>query len=184
MERTVADISDMAMGIFVGSVLLAAGIEKARDFRGAWIGVLDYRLVPAGVAAPVAALQVGIEILLGTALVLDIQLALPLAILLLASFSVAGVLALVRGLDIDCHCVGDHEPLTIATVGRNVGFILLLTVALVTGAGESPLAPHVLEIDPAAALCLGLLAAGALVLVAAARYWVSARTVIRRRHAN
>jgi hypothetical protein len=79
----------------------------------------------AGAALPYAELTLGALLLAG----LWTVPAIAASVCLLALFSVAIIVSLVRGRQIECHCFGQMSrgPISWLTAGRNVG---LLTVAL------------------------------------------------------
>lgn len=173
MADLVADLLPLAASLYVGSSLLAGGIAKVRDFRGTWVGVLDYRMVPRFLARPLAAVLALSEIGCGLALMLGVAVAAPLAVLLFGVLTAAAVSALLRGLEIDCHCGPAAERLTIHTLGRNALVMLAMIVVIGSSASPSPLEPRLLNVTTAAALCLGLGMAFALIASSSMRVWLS-----------
>jgi hypothetical protein len=130
---------------FVGIVFVRTGATKLRDPIGTRIAVLDYRLIPAR-AAGIAALGLGAaELLVGLGLLAGLASAALGGVVLLALFSGAAASALVRGLDIDCHCFGEGEKLSPATVSRNAALAAPLLAGLLLGAPSSLLAPQLLH---------------------------------------
>jgi len=116
--------------VFVGLVFLYAGLRKLRDIDGAQIAILDYHLIPAHLARLLAPLLGGFEITIGTALIVGMRVAVPIGLLLLAIMSTAVGTALARGLNIDCHCFGEGEKVSRATLVRNAVFAAALAVNL------------------------------------------------------
>lgn len=130
--------------VIVGSVFLRSAFSKLRDIEGARIGVLDYRLVPAWIAAPVAVGLGVFELLTGGGLVLGSRVAAYTGVVLLLVVSLAAASALLRGLKIECHCAGEGQKLTWWTLARNAVFGAGLFGVLLVGANDPPLAPAVL----------------------------------------
>ncbi len=125
------DLGVSVTELIVGSSLLVAGVRKLVDIEAARAAVLDYRLVPLAASAPFAVCLSALELLIGAALIMGISLAASLAILLLGAFSAAAINALVRRLDIDCHCAGPGERVSFRTLARNGALALALAGALV-----------------------------------------------------
>jgi hypothetical protein len=148
-------------------MMLAGGIAKARDFRGAWVGVLEYKIVPTPLARPV-----------GTALALGVAIAIPIAVIFFGLVTTAATSALVRGLDIDCHCGAGPEALTTLTLGRNALVAVVLVAAALSSVNAYPLEPRLLNADLAAGLSIGLAATIALIVVSGARAWSSSRNLL------
>lgn len=159
------DIAVSFAQVVVGSSLVYAGVLKLRDLEGSRIAVLDYRLVPAPMAGPVALLLGALEVLIGVALIAGVTFAAHVGIALLGLFSIAAGSALARGLRIDCHCFGEGERLSVTTLLRNAAFVALLSPAvlhpiptlLIPQLLVAPL-PHVLSILLAVATLAALVA--------------------------
>jgi len=164
--------------VYVGSMMLAGGIAKARDFRGAWVGVLEYKIVPTPLARPLAAVLAVSEISVGTALALGVAIAIPIAVIFFGLVTTAATSALVRGLDIDCHCGAGPEALTTLTLGRNALVAVVLVAAALSSVNAYPLEPRLLNADLAAGLSIGLAATIALIVVSGARAWSSSRNLL------
>lgn len=171
----------LAAPLYVGSVLVGGGVAKLRDFRGAWVGVLDYRIVPRFLARPLAAVLALSEIGCGLALMLGVAMAGPLAVLLFGIVTAAAISVLVRQLEIDCHCGPGAERLTVHTLGRNTLLMLVLVVVSDASANVYPLEPRLLSISTAAALCIGFEVVFTLLLFVAARIWMSSSQPPRQR---
>ena len=186
MSDGLLQIASTASTVFVGSALLAAGLLKAADFRGAWVGVLDYQLVTARLARPVAALQIVVEVTLGLALIVGLPLALSLGVCLLSAFSLAAASALIRGLAIDCHCGGAGERLGLHTLGRNALLVLMLLLALMVRRDLPALELRHFDGELAGALSAGMLTAIGMVATSASRIWVSRKDFVHitRRRTN
>lgn len=117
--------------LYTGVVFFYAGIHKLRDLDGAQIAILDYQLVPAQLARPLAVVFGATEVLAGGLLALGCSGAVPLGLLILGVVSAAAGSALIRGLDIDCHCFRSGERLSWTMLGRNGVFATVLLGSLV-----------------------------------------------------
>lgn len=167
MEAAAFEVSRFTAAAFAGALLLGSGGSKLADFRGAWIGVLDYRFVPWYLARPIAAWLVVSELTLGVGLVLSMPIAFSLAILFLAVVTIVATSALIRGLLIDCHCGGREAPLSMRTLGRNVILILALLGLLLASANSPPLKMAALDADLSLVFSVGVVTATALILYSA-----------------
>jgi uncharacterized membrane protein YphA (DoxX/SURF4 family) len=134
MAETAALLARLA----VGGVFLAAGLGKLLDGRGAGEQAVEYALLPArlarlhGRALPWLELGTGLLLLAGFFLPAGSPLRpLPfyLALVLLASFSLAVVVILARGQEAECHCFGRFGG------GRVTGWTLGRIILLMAGAG-------------------------------------------------
>jgi putative oxidoreductase len=126
--------------LLAGLFLYAAG-TKVPDMGAFAESLANYRIFPAAIVSPVAAMVVGVEITAALALLFRPWAragALVLAALL-AGFTVGLASTLARGIDIACGCFGESAPATWWTVLRDV---VLLALALGVAA-SSPPAPAV-----------------------------------------
>ncbi|WP_432787663.1 MauE/DoxX family redox-associated membrane protein [Novosphingobium rhizosphaerae] len=119
----------------VGLVFMTAGLGKLRH-RALLPGVLaNYRLLPAGLVAPLAAVLPVVELALGGLLVSGLlsvpATALAMALLLVFAWAMAVNLRRGRG-HIDCGCghAALRQPLAWPLVARNVALAALLVPAL------------------------------------------------------
>jgi len=133
----------LALRAGLALLLASAAVAKLRDLGGFTAALAGYRLLPAALAAPAAAVFVAVELLLAAGLWLNpLRAACALgAALLLSLYGIAIALNLARGRrDIDCGCGGPlaRQPLSEALVLRNA---LLVGAAL---AAALPLAPRAL----------------------------------------
>jgi hypothetical protein len=157
--------------LYVGSLMLAGGVAKLRDLRGAWVGVLEYRIIPPFLARPLAASLAFAEVGVGSAVMLGVPIATPIAVFFFSIVTAAASSALARGLKIDCHCGAGDEALTAHTLGRNTVLIISLLAVMLGSAHASPFTPRVLDLDVGGGLSLGLSAAVALLLMVGLRAW-------------
>lgn len=156
--------------LVVGSVFLHAGWLKVTDPIGARMALLDYRLLPSGAVAIAAPFQALLELIVGAGLIAGVTVTIPFAILLLAAFSLAGLLALIRGLEIDCHCAGEGQKLDIRSLGRSAAFASLLAGALLlSGQSPDPFLPTALAASLPYALVIALLTAAATLVTVSSR---------------
>jgi hypothetical protein len=144
-----------------GQLLLAAvfgfaGWRKATRIEE-FVGVVrNFRLLPKGLAEPVARVLPFIELALAAALLLSpiISQAGLSALILLAIFTAAIWINLLRGrTHIDCGCFrsGAGQPLSHWLIGRNL--LLMVLAAVLATAPSGPWLPGTFELATAAAAC-------------------------------
>ena len=174
------NIAISAGEVIIGFVFLYAGGRKLSDLDGAQIAVLDYRLVPTRMARLVAVLQGSAEIVTGSLLVVGIPVAFPLGILLLTVVTTAAGSALLRGLQINCHCFGDGEKLTPLTLLRNTAFVVVLAASWFAVHPKliSPFAPALVALPLPYILSVGVGAAAIAALFAVVQV-LSRRSTIK-----
>jgi len=137
-----ADPAIALAGRLLGTLVFATAIAGKIKHRHELAGVVaNYRLVPAGLAAPVAWMTVGLECLVALSLATGVRLAAGagLAIALLVGFALAMGINLARGRrEIDCGCFqsGLRQRLSAALVVRNLLLAALLTPLLAAAAGR------------------------------------------------
>lgn len=166
--------------VAVGLAFLYAGFNKLRDLTGARIAVLDYRMLPARLSGPTAVLLGTAEAAAGLGLIAGISVATAAGISLLGGASIAVAVALVRGLEIDCHCFGVGEKLSFGTLVRNAALAGLLVPGLfVRPAHPSMLAPQLLMAPIPHIVSVGLSIASLAMFVIAARLLRQAAPAIR-----
>lgn len=140
-----------AARIILGALFLWASVTKVPDMAAFAESVANYRIVPPALVPVVAAAVVGVEILAGVALMLNVW-ARPAALLLaglLAVFTVGLASALARGIDLACGCFGGTDAATWWTVLRDLA---LLAWALgVAASSPSPPPSPSPALDPARA---------------------------------
>lgn len=143
-----------------GAVLLLSGAGKLRDRRGFVSAVLEYDVLPSGLAVAYGRLLPWAEVACGLALVCGILpvVAGAFACLLFLSFLVGVGINLRRGRRLDCHCFGARhaEPIGWVTVVR---LVALLASAALAGATRGR---SVVVLPPPDAAPAALLAATAL----------------------
>jgi len=115
-----------AARILLGGIFLWASVTKVPDMAAFAESVANYRIVPPALVPAVASAVVGVEILAGVALVLNVwtRSAALLLAALLAVFTVGLASALGRGIDLACGCFGGSAPATWLTVVRDLALLL------------------------------------------------------------
>ncbi len=140
--------------IALGGLLLWAGASKIPDMASFAESVANYRIVPAPLVPAAAAAVVGIEIVAGVLLVAGrlARAASLVTALLLAVFTAALGIALLRGIDLRCGCFGGEEAATWGTVARDVVLLAAAVAVFLKGPGRLvPKAEGTLRSGPAAA---------------------------------
>jgi putative oxidoreductase len=140
-----------AARVLLGALFLWASVTKVPDMAAFAESVANYRIVPPSLVPVVAVAVVGVEILAGVALMLNLW-ARGAALLLaglLAVFTVGLASALARGIDLACGCFGGTDAATWWTVLRDLA---LLAWALgVAASSPSPPPSPSPPLDPARA---------------------------------
>jgi uncharacterized membrane protein YphA (DoxX/SURF4 family) len=93
--------------LFLGLLLLAAGLHKAADLRRVTAVIAAYRVLPAALRRPMASLVMGVEIAIGLALLIPFtrRPAALMAAALLALYMTLMAVSLLPGhRDVDCGC--------------------------------------------------------------------------------
>lgn len=116
--------------IGIGAVFLYAGTIKALDPRGFQSDIMNYRILPYGVATAVALYLPWLEILCGLSMLTKRCLygVLAVAAALMVVFTFALLSAWIRGVDISCGCFGAangsaNYPWLIA---RDLAFLVMI----------------------------------------------------------
>lgn len=146
--------------LVLAGVFVISAVAKLLDRSGSRAAVLDFG-VPATLAGVVASGLPVAELLCAGLLVSPDPGASAgawLSVLLLASFTLAIVVNLVRGRRPDCHCFGQltAAPLGWTTVARNA-MLLVLALLPLSQRGDLPSVAGQLATYPPAELALGLL---------------------------
>lgn len=94
--------------LLVGVAFVWAGVTKIADAAAFEEGLVNYRMLPAGLIPIVAVTLPPIEVLAGLCLLVGFSSrgAALLATGMLAVFTVAIVQAILRGIDVECGCFG------------------------------------------------------------------------------
>lgn len=136
------NLSLATLGRFlIGIVLLIAAIGKWLDHEEFIKAVASYQILPYHFARPVAFAIPWIEITLGLLLITDwlTLVAASLTLGTLAVFTVAQLMAFMRGQQVDCHCFAglDQEKVGLTTLLRNTILMLITLEVLVFNWGYS-----------------------------------------------
>jgi uncharacterized membrane protein YphA (DoxX/SURF4 family) len=136
MEVPAIVVSAYAARFFLAIVLIVAGASKLFQVKEFERAVASYQLLPRGFSRPVATWLPRVELGAGLMLALGVVLV-PIAYLtalLLAVFSAAVSINLVRGKEMSCNCFGASTPekMTWLSVVRNLLLMCMaFSVALV-----------------------------------------------------
>ena len=125
---TAIRVSQIAIGI----LLAWAGLAKIGDLRGFADQLHNFRMMPIPVENLIAMTLPWIELVAALALIFRVRAraGAMMAVLLLATFTIAILAAMVRGLDIECGCFGTNDATRVGWVkiGQN---LLMLALAWV-----------------------------------------------------
>jgi putative oxidoreductase len=127
----------LALRLVLGAVFVYAAVTKLPNMQQFAEETANYRLLPAGLVAPLASCLVGVEVLAGLALVVGLAVrgAAAIAFALLCLFIAALSQALLRGIDLRCGCFGGTELASWSTVGRDVLLLAACVPLLWRGGG-------------------------------------------------
>jgi uncharacterized membrane protein YphA (DoxX/SURF4 family) len=118
--------------VVTGVLFAWAGLAKIGDLRGFAEQIHNFRMIPIPLENLVAISLPWIELVAAMALVFGVRAraGAGLATGMLAVFTVAVLVALARGLDIECGCFGTHDATRVGwvKVGQN---LLMLALAFV-----------------------------------------------------
>jgi len=100
------DYFNWTLRTIVGLVLVVAAIDKAADPSAFAVSIMNYKLIPEGLALAVATVLPWIELVTGLCILFGVLRAggAVVASGLFAIFAVLMISALARGLDISCGC--------------------------------------------------------------------------------
>lgn len=124
------------LSLLVGGYFLWAGVTKLSAPADFFQNILNYQLVGEGIAWPLALYLPWLEIVAGLALIwprLRIGGLIWLGAMLLV-FQAGLVSAWLRGLDIDCGCVGSGGSSVVFALVRNTVFLVMLAGIAFVGA--------------------------------------------------
>jgi len=137
----------LASRLALAAVFLYAAATKVPDMATFATDVANYRLVPPALVPFAAVAVVGIEVVVGLALLSGVfaRGAALVAAGLLVVFIGGLSQALVRGIDLRCGCFGGDEPANWWTVLRDLGLLIPALIVLALGgarrADAAPAAP-------------------------------------------
>ena len=119
--------------LLIGGLFCAAALAKLGDLHAFAEQIHNFRLLPWGLENPSAIVLPWIELIAGLALVLGLRARSGglVAAVLMAAFTLAVLIAMARGLDIECGCfgTGDATRVGLLKVLENVGMLALALLA-------------------------------------------------------
>ena len=119
--------------LVIGAIFAMAGLAKVGDLAGFAEQVHNFRLAPVALENLLAMTLPWIEVVAALALILGIRARAGgvVTAALMAVFTVAVALALVRGLDIECGCFGtaDASRVGLVKLAQNLGMLALAVMA-------------------------------------------------------
>jgi uncharacterized membrane protein YphA (DoxX/SURF4 family) len=119
--------------VVIGLLFAWAALAKLGNLGAFAAQLHNFRVVPIAVENLLALTLPWIELVAALALILNVQARAGAAIVsaMLVVFTLAIVLALVRGLDFECGCFGtsDASRVGLAKVAQNVGMLVVACIA-------------------------------------------------------
>jgi uncharacterized membrane protein YphA (DoxX/SURF4 family) len=119
--------------VVIGAIFAVAALAKLGDLHAFAEQVHNFRLLPLGLENLVAMMLPWVELVAGLALIFGIRARSGawIAALLMAGFTVGVLLAMARGLDIECGCFGtaDATRVGVVKVVENFSMMALAVVA-------------------------------------------------------
>ena len=113
----------------LGIIFIFAGIEKISNPEQFAIAISNYKLLPIFSLNLIAITLPWLEVVSGILLLFGIAIKENSAIIgaLMVSFTIMVIIAVLRGLDIDCGCFGtsDGEKVGLLKIIENIGLIVL-----------------------------------------------------------
>lgn len=116
----------LASRLALAAIFLYAASTKLPDMAAFATDVANYRVLPAALVPWAAAALVGIEVVVGLALLAGVYLRAAAAVAagLLVLFVVGLAQALLRGIDLRCGCFGGEEAASWWTVLRDLAMLV------------------------------------------------------------
>ena len=133
----------------VGGAFVFAGVLKMADPEKFAIDVSNFRLLPYAMIHPVAIILPGIEVVAGALVLAGIRLKASALVIsgLTAIFFIAIVLALARGLNIECGCFGTAGGKQIGLLTLAIDFVLFCFAAFLAKRADG-WSPPLVETSP------------------------------------
>ena len=130
MRRAIVLLARLALA----AIFLYAAATKVPDMAAFAKDVANYRLLPSALVPFAAAVVVGIEIVVGLALLTGLwsRAAALVAAGMLVLFVLGLTQALLRGIDLRCGCFGGDESADWGTVARDLAMLVPALVVLFT----------------------------------------------------
>jgi uncharacterized membrane protein YphA (DoxX/SURF4 family) len=121
-----------ACQIAIGILMALAGMAKIGDLQSFAMQLHNFRILPVPVENLFAMTVPWIELLAALALIFGVRARAGalLVTALLSLFTVAVLVAMVQGLDIECGCFGTHDSTRVgwAKIGQNLAMLGLAVV--------------------------------------------------------
>lgn len=118
--------------VLIGLVFVAAALAKLGDLHAFAEQVQNFRLLPLVLANRVAMTLPWVELIAGLAMIFGVRARSGAVVgaTLMATFTVAVIAAMARGLDFECGCFGtaDATRVGLLKVGQNVAMLVLALV--------------------------------------------------------
>ena len=125
--------------VLVGALFVYSAIEKISRPEEFAVSLLNYRILPEFAINIIAIILPWIELITGVLLLIGVETNNSSAIILtmLSVFTVAVLIAIIRGLNIDCGCFGTlmAEKVGFRKISENMFFILLCLALIIKGGG-------------------------------------------------
>lgn len=121
--------------VILGFIFVYAAIEKISDPEGFALSISNYRLLPIAVLNIFAITLPWIELVAGTLLLFGISVKENSAIILffLTVFTLAIIISLFRGLNIECGCFGKGNQIGLLKLVENLLMIIGSVMLVVFG---------------------------------------------------
>ncbi|MDT3696715.1 MAG: MauE/DoxX family redox-associated membrane protein [Ignavibacterium sp.] len=112
--------------IIIGFIFVYASIEKISDPEGFSMSISNYRLLPVAIVNLFAITLPWIELAAGLLLLFGILVKENSSIILffLSVFTIAIIISLFRGLNIECGCFGKGNQIGLLKLGENLLMII------------------------------------------------------------
>jgi len=116
-----------AARLFLGGMFVYAAVPKILDPFSFAVDVYNYKILPGFAVGLVAAMLPWLELTAGIMLVAGIRIraAAFLVTAMLAVFTIAMLVNVVRGIDVDCGCFAADRSIGLISVAEDVVFTLL-----------------------------------------------------------
>lgn len=140
VEADAVQALSYALQLCLGGVFLASVVPKLRHPRRFRQVIAGYEILPHRVVPWSAGLVIAGEVVLVVSFIGGVSIAAGLVtgLVLVSAFTVATVITLRRGREIDCGCFGGEEKISARTIARLLLLSgALLWLAILVGSGEA-----------------------------------------------
>ena len=133
-KDTIINYTIAILRIYISLVFILSGLEKINDLNGFAQSIENYKILPIAFVNIFAIIIPWIEVVTGALLLLGISIkenSLILLVLLLI-FTIALIIALAKGLNINCGCQGSiyAQRISIAKILENISLIIISFVGI------------------------------------------------------